>query len=165
MAEHWLCKYAVYTRTLLQDKMLNRWLREKQPFSLWLSPSSHESKWIGQVMEVKQILPSPCELPLRGGVGWGGAIETSSWQLLLSLPCYLGLNTLWDPQLGKMVWGSIFLPFRKKASLLSFHAHRSLLLTCICWGMQTTLMSEGVGYLYFNHDREKERLIKGLPWV
>lgn len=100
-----------------------------------------------------------------GGVGWGGAIETSSWQLLLSLPCYLGLNTLRDPQLGKMVWGSIFLPFRKKASLLSFHAHRSLLLTCICWGMQTTLMSEGVGYLYFNHDREKERLIKGLPWV
>lgn len=28
--------------------------------------------------------------------------------------------------------------------------------------MQTTLMSEGVGYLYFNHDRGKERLIKGL---
>lgn len=32
----------------------------------------------------------------------------------------------------------------------------SLLFICICWGMQTTQRSEGVSYLYFSHNRERE---------
>lgn len=35
------------THSVLEDKMLNRWLGAKQPFSLRVYPCSHESKWIG----------------------------------------------------------------------------------------------------------------------
>lgn len=77
------------------------WTGDREQNRHFLSPFSFEFTWREEVREVKQILPSLCEVPLRGvGVHVGGTMLTPLWQLLTPLTSSLEQTTILDPHMG-----------------------------------------------------------------
>lgn len=67
---HWLCQHA---RARTHFWKIKWWTGDWEQNRHFLSPFSFEFTWTRQVREVKQILPSPSDVPLRGvGLDAGG---------------------------------------------------------------------------------------------
>lgn len=99
------------------------WTGDWEQTRHFLSPFSFEFTWT-EVREVKQILPSSSDVPLREvGLDVGGATQSSFWQLHLPLMSNLEENTVWDPHMGRKY---VEFTFWKRAGA-PLHSHASSL--------------------------------------
>lgn len=150
---HWPCQYVHAPRAHVWK--IKCWTGDWEQNRRFLSPFRFEFTWTRRVGEVKQILPSPSDVPLRGGRGgrggWmygdrgGVGMQSSFWQLLWPLTSKLEQNKgLGSPHRQKVCRVYVLDP-GKVPALLVTHVHR-------LWNADRSHV--WLAWLYLHHAKE-----------